>query len=181
MPNLPGVFGHDSTLAQLLEVVALGYFAVISVWLTVLDLRSSRLPNAIVLPAYGVGLVLLGSAGVIVEDWSSVVRMAVGAASLFGLYLALAVLSPGAMGFGDVKLAGVIGLFLAYLGWSELTVGAIAAFILGGVFAGVLRIRGRASRSSAIPFGPWMLVGAWVGIFWGASISRGYLVLIGIL
>jgi leader peptidase (prepilin peptidase)/N-methyltransferase len=96
-----------------------------------------------------------------------ILRGALGLCILWAVYLVLALAVPGGMGFGDVKLAGVIGLFLGYLGWGELAVGAFAAFLLGGIFALGLVAAKRANRKSAIPFGPWMLAGAWVGVFSG--------------
>jgi leader peptidase (prepilin peptidase)/N-methyltransferase len=85
------------------------------------------------------------------------------------------------MGLGDVKLAGVLGLFLGFLGWAELVVGAFAGFVLGGLFAIGLLLSRRAGRTSGIPFGPWMVAGAWVGIVGGGAIADGYLSLIGIV
>lgn len=81
---------------------------------------------------------------------------------------------------GDVKLAGVIGLVLGWVGWSALAVGALAAFLLGGLAAAILIVARRASRTSGIPFGPWMLGGAWVGILLGEPIARGYLAVFGL-
>jgi leader peptidase (prepilin peptidase)/N-methyltransferase len=84
------------------------------------------------------------------------------------------------MGLGDVKLAGVLGLFLGFLGWAPLVVGAFAAFLLGGLFSvGLLALR-KANRKSGIPFGPWMLGGAWVGVFFGAPVALGYLSVFGL-
>jgi leader peptidase (prepilin peptidase)/N-methyltransferase len=84
------------------------------------------------------------------------------------------------MGLGDVKLAGVLGVFLGYLGWGPLAVGAFSAFLLGGLFGIALVITGRARKGSGIPFGPWMLAGAWVGIFFGDAVWNGYLALVGL-
>jgi leader peptidase (prepilin peptidase)/N-methyltransferase len=84
------------------------------------------------------------------------------------------------MGLGDVKLAGVLGLFLGYLGWGQLAAGAAAGFVLGGLFGAVLMLLRRARRGSGIPFGPWMLVGAWIGIVFGQQIAGGYLALVGL-
>jgi leader peptidase (prepilin peptidase)/N-methyltransferase len=84
------------------------------------------------------------------------------------------------MGFGDVKLAALLGLYLGYLGWGPVIVGAFAAFLLGGIFSIVLLAAARATRKTGIPFGPWMLLGAWVGIVFGREISTGYLALVGI-
>jgi leader peptidase (prepilin peptidase)/N-methyltransferase len=95
-------------------------------------------------------------------------------ALLYGFYLALRLIHVGGMGGGDVKLAGVIGLYLGWLGWGALAVGALAAFLLGGVFGVLLLALRRAGRRSAIPFGPWMLAGAWTGILAGEAVSRWY-------
>src|SRR5690606_11872627 len=94
-------------------------------------------------------------------------RSGIGLAELWAAYHAMAFLYPGGMGFGDVKLAGVLGMYLGFLGWGPLLVGAFAAFLLGGLFALGLVVTRKANRKSGIPFGPWMLVGAWVGIFAG--------------
>ncbi len=79
-----------------------------------------------------------------------------------------------------MKLAGVLGLYLGWAGWGQLAVGAFAAFLLGGVFSLVLIVVRRASRKSRIPFGPWMIVGAWVGILCGAELASWYLGLFGL-
>ena len=113
-------------------------------------------------------------------DWPALVRAAIGLASLFAFYLIAALSYPGGMGFGDVKLAGVLGLYLAWLGWGEFAVGAFAAFLLGGLFAVVLLVTRRVERTGGIPFGPWMLAGAWVGVFAGGTVATAYLTLLGL-
>jgi leader peptidase (prepilin peptidase)/N-methyltransferase len=113
-------------------------------------------------------------------DYAALIRASIGLAILWALYLIMALAYPGGMGFGDVKLAGVLGLFLGYLGWGTFVVGAFAAFLLGGIFAIGLVLTRRATRKSGIPFGPWMLAGAWVGIFWGNELWNSYLSFIGI-
>jgi leader peptidase (prepilin peptidase)/N-methyltransferase len=71
-------------------------------------------------------------------------------------------------------------MFLVYLGWGPLIVGGFAAFALGGVFALVLVAARRARKGSGIPFGPWMLAGAWLGILAGPTIWNAYLALLGL-
>jgi leader peptidase (prepilin peptidase)/N-methyltransferase len=107
-------------------------------------------------------------------------RAVIGAVILGFVYFALAIAVPGGMGLGDVKLAGVLGFVLAYLGWGPLAVGSFSAFVLGGIFAIVLLVIRRTGRRTGIPFGPWMLGGAWVGIVLGAPIWDGYLRLLGL-
>jgi leader peptidase (prepilin peptidase)/N-methyltransferase len=167
-------------VTALLELVAFLYLAAISVALALIDLDTHRLPNAIVLPSYAVGILLLGAAGILGNDLGALASAGTGMAALFAFYLVAALVYPGGMGFGDVKLAGVVGLFLGYLGWGPLLVGAFSAFLLGGLYALVLTLLHRAGRKSGIPFGPWMLAGAWVGIFFGEAIWSGYLSLFGL-
>jgi leader peptidase (prepilin peptidase)/N-methyltransferase len=162
-------------IATAILLVAYLYFASISVALTAIDLDTHKLPNAIVLPAYIVVAVLLVAASIVYGDYSQLLRAAIGGAVLFAAYLAMALLYPGGMGFGDVKLAGVIGLLLGFLGWGTLIVGAFSAFLLGGLFGIALLLVRKANRKSGIPFGPWMLAGAWLGIFIGERIWNGYL------
>lgn len=153
------------------------YFVAISIALALIDIDVRRLPDAIVLPSYPVALVLLAFASWNpggASDWHAFVRALVGAASMFLVYLALVIAYPPGMGFGDVKLAGVIGLILGWFGWSALAIGWFAAFLLGGTFSVGLLLTGRAGRKSGIPFGPWMLIGAGVGIVYGNSIWGWY-------
>lgn len=155
-------------------VVAYLYFAAISIALTAIDLDTRRLPNGIVLPSYLVSGALLTAASALSGDWPALVRAAIGGAALFAFYFLLRVIRPGGMGGGDVKLAGLVGLNLAWLGWGTLVVGAFAAFLLGGLFGVILLLARRAGRKTAIPFGPWMIAGAWVGIAAGEPIARWY-------
>jgi prepilin signal peptidase PulO-like enzyme (type II secretory pathway) len=166
--------------AVFLALAGFLYLAAVSVALTMIDIDTHTLPNRIVLPAYLVVSVSLATASLLNGDPERLARAAIGGGVLFGLYLLMAVVRPGGMGFGDVKLAGVLGICLGWLGWDALAVGAFSAFLLGGVFALALVILGRANRKSGIPFGPWMLAGAWVGIFFGDRVAFGYLALFGL-
>jgi leader peptidase (prepilin peptidase)/N-methyltransferase len=169
-----------TTAAAVLELIALLWFAGIGIALAAIDLDTHRLPDAIVLPSYPALAALLGGAALLSGDGEGAARAAAGAGILFALYLLLAIISPRGMGMGDVKLAGVIGLVLGWVGWSALAVGALAAFLLGGLAGLALIALGRARRSTGIPFGPWMLGGAWVGILLGDPIARAYLALFGL-
>jgi len=162
-------------VGTILVLVAYLYFASISVALAGIDLDTHRLPNAIVLPAYPVLAVLLVAGSAFLNEYSPLWTAAIGGAALFAAYFLMALVYPGGMGFGDVKLAGVIGIVLGFLGWGPLVVGSFSAFILGGVFGIALMITKRAGRKSGIPFGPWMLAGAWVGIFVGENGWNWYL------
>jgi leader peptidase (prepilin peptidase)/N-methyltransferase len=165
-------------VAALLELLAFLWLAGASVALAIIDVEHHRLPDVIVLPSYAVGLMLLGASSALSGEWDALLRGVIGMAALFVFYLALALVKPGAMGLGDVKLAGVLGLWLGWLGWGELVVGAFAAFLLGGLFSIVLLATRRAQRTGGIPFGPWMLAGAWVGVLVGGTVAASYLQLL---
>ena len=169
-----------SIVGGLLVLVAFLFLAAVSVALALIDMDVHKLPNAIVLPAYAVGAVLLTSASIVSGEYSVLLRAGIAMAALFLAYFLMAFLYPAGMGLGDVKLAGVLGLYLGWVGWGAVIVGALGAFILGGVYACVLILGKRANRKSGIPFGPWMLVGAWLGIGIGNEAFAGYLSIFGL-
>ncbi|MBX0301790.1 prepilin peptidase [Cryobacterium sp. 1639] len=166
-------------VAWAITLAAFLYLCAISIALALIDLDTHTLPNRIIYPAYLVSAVLLTVAALLAGEPARLFGALVGGAGLFALYLALALIRPGGMGLGDVKLAGVLGLYLGWLGWGELAIGAFAAFLLGGLFGVVLLAVRRAGRKSSIPFGPWMLAGAWTGVLFGNIIALGYLRLYG--
>jgi leader peptidase (prepilin peptidase)/N-methyltransferase len=156
------------------ELPAYLYLAAVAVALAMIDLATRRLPNAIVLPSYLVAVALLLPAAAARGDWSAAGRGLLAMAALGGLYLALWAVYPAGMGYGDVKLAGLLGLYLGWLGWSSVWVGAFAGFLLGGLAGGVLLAAGQATRKTALPFGPAMLAGALVALFAAGPIAAGY-------
>jgi leader peptidase (prepilin peptidase)/N-methyltransferase len=127
-----------------------------------------------------VAALLLAAASAVDGDPRALLRAAIGAAALWAFYFLLVLIYPRGMGFGDVKLAGVLGGYLAWLGWSQLAVGAFLGFLLGGIGGAAMMAAGRAGRKTMIPFGPFMIAGAWVGIVAGAPIGRAYLSLAGL-
>lgn len=170
----------QAAVASGLAMAAYLYLAAVSVALALIDLDTRTLPNRIVMPGYIVGAVLLGASGLLAGNLGALATAAIGAAALFLLYFVLALAYPRGMGMGDVKLAGLLGLFLGFIGWQALVVGAFAAFVLGGIFSLVLIALRKASGKTAVPFGPWMLLGAWLGICFGSDIMGRYLGLFGI-
>jgi leader peptidase (prepilin peptidase) / N-methyltransferase len=156
-----GVLAAVGLAGQTWAVVVGGAgLAALGTVLTVIDLRTHRLPDRLVGPGVGGLLALLTVAAVVTGDGGALGRAVLAAlASTFG-YLLLGLARAGGLGLGDVKLAGLLGLWLGWFGWSAVLAGPVAAFLLGGVFAAVLLVTGRAGRQSDFAFGPWMLVGA---------------------
>ncbi|WP_420870294.1 prepilin peptidase [Microbacterium saccharophilum] len=160
-------------------ILAYLYLAAISIALALIDLDTRRLPDVIVLPAYLVLAALFVVACLLGAPWEGLLRAAIGGVALYAFYFLLRLVRPGGMGGGDVKLAGVLGPALGWLGWGSLIVGAFAAFLLGGVIGIARMLARRATRKTAIPFGPWMIAGAWIGIVAGEDIAHWYLGLLG--
>ena len=157
-----------------IELVAYLWLAAVGVALAAIDLDLHRLPDSLTLPSYLVGITVFAIAVAVDGDAWSLARAAIGMVALFAFYFAVVLAYPRGMGFGDVKLAGVLGLFLGWLGWDQLVVGAFLAFLIGGFVSIGLVMFGGAGRKTAVPFGPFMLVGAMIGIFAGSGIGSAY-------
>jgi leader peptidase (prepilin peptidase)/N-methyltransferase len=150
------------------------YAAAIGIALTAIDARTGRLPDAIVLPSYPVLAVLLAGASWLTGDWAALLRGAIGGTGLLVAYGIIRLVKPSGMGLGDVKLAGLIGLVLAYQGWGALAVGALGAFFLGAAWGIGVVVKNRGGRGTSIPFGPWMCAGAALGCLVGAPLWELY-------
>ncbi|WP_265521276.1 prepilin peptidase [Oerskovia flava] len=142
-------------------------FAVTGAALAVIDLRTHRLPDALVLPSYPLAGVVLAVASIGTEDPAAYGRAVAGCVLLLVAYAGLKLAHPAGLGLGDVKLAGVLGAYLGWAGWDALAVGACAAFVAGGLVSVVLLVTRRATRTTALPFGPFMILGAVLGIAGG--------------
>ncbi|HST46688.1 prepilin peptidase [Jatrophihabitans sp.] len=156
------------------------YFTSIAIALAAIDLDCHRLPNAIVLPSYPVLAVLLAGTALAQQDYWPLLRAAIGAVALFGGYFALALAYPKGMGFGDVKLAGLVGAMLGWLSYPALLVGAFAAFLLGGVAGIAVLASRRGTGKTPVPFGPFMLAGVAIALYFARPLADGYLRLTGL-
>lgn len=136
----------------------------VGLWLVVIDARTHRLPNRIVLPTLGVLIVLVIVEALMTGDAGRMLRALLGALVLGAFYAVMHLASRQGMGGGDVKLAAVIGLVLAWHGWWTLLLGSAAAFLLGALYALVLMLMRKVERTTRIAFGPWMILGAVLAI-----------------
>ena len=155
------------------------YFASVGLALSMIDFDTKRLPNRLTLPSYVVMGLLLLLPAVAEGDLAAYGRAWLGALLLFAFYFVIVFIYPAGMGLGDVKLAGVIGLALGWLGWGELLVGGFLGFLLGALAGVTLMVVGRAGRRSALPFGPSMLAGALLAVLWGDWAWSAYSSLLG--
>jgi leader peptidase (prepilin peptidase) / N-methyltransferase len=142
--------------------------------LAVIDATTRLLPNRITYPAFPVMLGLLGVASVGLGDPGRLGRGLLAAAAVGALFLALALISPRGMGLGDVKLAPTLGLALGWLSWGTVAVGVFAGFLLGGL-AGLAAVALLGlTRKSLLPFGPWLVAGALLGVLAGGDVAAWY-------
>ncbi|MET7327722.1 A24 family peptidase [Nonomuraea sp. NPDC005650] len=135
-------------------------FALIGTALAVVDWRTSLLPDAITLPAYPIMALALAPTG-------ELPRALAGGVALTALYGLLWFVRPEAMGLGDVKLAGLIGMAAAALGWQAWVVAAFCGQLLGALYGLALLLSGRGTRDTQFPFGPFMLLGAFTTLCLG--------------
>lgn len=146
-------------------VLALLLFVINGARLAWIDARTHLLPNRIILPWYPFAIVLLGAALVLSGDGAGLLRTLLGGVILFSFYLLLHLVQPRGMGLGDVKLAGIMGLYLGYLSWSHLLLGTVAAFLLGGLASLVFIVLRRAGLKTSLAFGPYLVIGTTAALF----------------
>ena len=156
---LADYLGEEPVAAALLAVALAGFLGV-GVWLSVIDWRTHRLPDRIVLPSYPLAVLLLGAAAAAAGEWHRILGMLGGGALLWVAFAVLHLLYRRGLGFGDVKLAGLLGLYLGFAGWAELWWGPFLAVLLGGVWSLLLVISRRATLRSSVAFGPFLIAGA---------------------
>lgn len=156
------------------------YLAAIAVALSMIDLDVHRLPDAIVLPSYVVALVLLGLAAALDGTWDQLLRGVLAGLALFAFYFLLVLVYPSGMGFGDVKLAGVLGLYLGWVSWGAVVLGTFAAFLLGAIVGIGVMVAGKGGRKAKIPFGPFMFLGAGLALVAAAPVVDWYVGTLGL-
>ena len=137
------------------------YLAAVAVALAFIDVAHRRLPDMLTLPSYLVAFALLGVATPFTRHGAShLIHAFIGLACASAFYLILALAYPAGIGWGDVKLSGLLGLYLGWIGPAALVLGVAAGFVLAAVAGVGLIVAGKATRRSQIAFGPFMLVGA---------------------
>ncbi|GAA0600470.1 A24 family peptidase [Kribbella sandramycini] len=167
-----GVLGW--LLAEDAALIAWLLLAVSGAVLGYIDARTRFLPSAIIWPTYAVvGLALVGAA-LMSGEWDALRRAAIAGAIGFGVFYVLWFAFPRGVGFGDVRLSGLLGLALGWLGWGEFAAGLYGGFFLGAV-VGIVLIAARVlTRREMVPFGPFMLAGALAGVVVGEPLGRLY-------
>jgi leader peptidase (prepilin peptidase)/N-methyltransferase len=150
--------------ASVWELAAVAWLALLGVPLAFIDVAVHRLPDPLTAAAATGTLALLAAAALTAHQPGHLGRAAIGAVALACFYLALSLIRPGGMGLGDVKLAASAGAVLAWISWRAVLTGTVAAFALAAIYGGVLLVRHQATRSTYLPLGPFILIGALAAI-----------------
>ena len=145
----------------------------VAVALSVIDWHTRLLPRRIVVPATLAAIVLVTVVGLATGERDALVRALLGMVVARSFFWVLWFLRSAGMGFGDVRLAAPVGLVLGWVGWGALAMGVWIGFIAFALpaLALVLVRRDRAMLKKSFPFGPFMVIGALVGLVWGTALA----------
>ena len=157
-----------------LQLPAYLYLAAIGVCLALIDVDVRRLPDSIVLPSYVVSLLLLLPAGAQGAGGTVAIRAVAGMGALLVLFFALAAAYPNGLTFGDVKLAGLVGLYLGWLSWSALFLTAVGSLLIAAVTGLTVVVTRNASRYIAIPLAPCLLGAGVLSVLVAAPLTSWY-------
>lgn len=149
------------------------FLAAVGVVLGYVDAQTRLLPTRIIAPSYAVLVALILLAAAVDGDTDGLVHAGLGWLVFGGFYFVMWYVYPRGLGYGDVRLSGLLGLALGYLGWGPVLVGLYAGFLLGGIGGGLLSLLRIVDRKR-YPFGPFMLAGSLVGLAWGAALGGWY-------
>jgi leader peptidase (prepilin peptidase)/N-methyltransferase len=142
--------------------------------ISVIDLDHFIIPNRIVYPTLVLTIPMLAGAAAADGTWRRLEDALIGGAAGFGALLIIHLISPRGMGFGDVRLAGVIGVMVGWLGLWYLAVALFLAFLMASVIGVALIATRVKTRKDAVPFGPFMASGAVIAVLWGPVIVDAY-------
>jgi leader peptidase (prepilin peptidase)/N-methyltransferase len=157
------VLAHSSAAAIALSIALI----LMVVPAALIDLEHRIIPNKIT----ALGAVLALAIGLALDPSGEPGRLIAGAAA-GGFLLAAALAYPGGMGMGDVKLAGMMGLFLGAAVAPAILIALVSGVLLGAVV--IARKGAQQGRKTAIPFGPFLALGALVGVFAGQPLVDVY-------
>jgi len=149
-----------------------GYLVPVGTVLALVDWRTRLLPTYLIAPSYGVLVGLTLIAALLDHDRHALVGAGLGWLVVGGFYLLMWLIYPKGMGYGDVRLSGLLGIALGYLGWPQILVGAYAGLLVGSL-GGFALSRLRIVESKRVPFGPFMVLGAVLGVLIGPAIASG--------
>jgi len=143
--------------------------------ISVADLRVRLVPRVILYPTLALMTLAFVAAAAVARHWHPLLDAAIGGAVCFAVFFVIWFIAPRGMGFGDVRLAGLIGAGLGWLGFGQVFVGFLAAFVVGAVIGLVLMTVKGTGRKTALPFGPALAAGCVFGVLFGGTLAHLWL------
>ncbi len=159
-------FGRDVVLAPFCV-----FFATL-VAVSVTDLSHRLVPRHLLYAGMALVVPLLVLTSAVDHQWRNLSGSAIAGAVAFSLFFAIWWFVPRGMGFGDVRLAGAIGITVGYLSLLHAYVAFLAGFLVGMVFGLVLLAVSSAGRRTRIPFAPSLAIGAVIAVLWGGHVAQ---------
>jgi leader peptidase (prepilin peptidase)/N-methyltransferase len=147
-------------------------FLVMAVAVSVTDLTHRLVPRHLIYGAMALVVPLLVAVSAVDHSWHDLIGAAIAGAVAFGVFFAIWFVVPRGMGYGDVRLAGAIGVTVGYLSLLHAYLAFLVGFVLGLVLGLVLMVGSSAGRKTRIPFAPALCAGAAVAILWGGPLAR---------
>lgn len=142
-------------------------FVAVTTVLVITDFDHKLIPNRVLYPGGAISVAALAVGAVVAGRAEDLPRAGLGGLAFFGLFLLVALAARGGFGFGDVKLAALLGVFAAFDSWRALLITIFFTGMIGGVPAIALLVLRRARPRDEIPYGPAMVAGSWLAIaFW---------------
>jgi leader peptidase (prepilin peptidase)/N-methyltransferase len=181
LPHLRLGLGATAAVAGALIGAKIGWHGALLPWaflvplgvvLALVDWRTRLLPTYLIAPAYGVLVLLTLAAALVDDDGRALLHAALGWAVIGGFYLVMWLAYPKGIGYGDVRLSGLLGIALGYLGWAETIAGGYAGLLVGAL-GGLVLVRLRRAHRRHVPFGPFMVAGALLGVLVGPAVAGG--------
>ncbi len=170
-----GLAGGVGIAASAWLVPGYSVFALVTVVLVITDLDHKLIPNRVLYPGGGLAVILLAVGAVFAGELASLPRAAAGGLAFFGLFFVVALVARGGFGYGDVKLAALLGTFAAFDSWRTLLISVFFTGVIGGVPAIFLLALRRARPRDEIPYGPAMVAGSWLALAFWESFTAWYL------
>ena len=154
-------------LARALEAAGFAVFLAGTAVLALIDAHTMLLPNRVLYPVFWSGLALLACSTACAGSWLRLAVALASAATLVGGFFLLH--KTSGLGMGDVRLAGLLGLFLGWVGPATAFAGLVLGTLLAGVFASVLLLTRKTTRRRMVPYGPFLILGAWLALSLAAA------------
>ena len=142
------------------------YFCVLII-IMLIDVERGLILNKVVYPSAAIALIIAA-----ITSEPGIISVLIGGGLGLVVMLLVALISKGAIGWGDVKMSGLVGLFT---GFPMVLISLLLAVVSGGLVAVTLLLLKLKERKQTIPFGPFLSLGAMLTLLWGADILNWYL------